>query len=806
MKAMTKMMIGIVSLLFTLTVSSLPSFAAGTVNHAPRFVLQNRTLEQSSYAFEGEAITFSALARDADNDPLTYTDEFGLLVLTTDEYGNQYDQFIETPLPAGAVLDPVTRIFTWTPTASEVGTRYSLRSEVSDGRGGEDDISINFEVLGNMPAVDLSAYLPPVGNQGQTGSCAAWAVAYYYKTLQEASPLQHNWIDVKTNTSHQFSPGFTYSQVSHQGGGSTEGDNYWIIIQQGCAPLSAMPSTGTMTQTPTFSQYEAALPFRAESAEVLWSLTELRQRLAQGDAFVIGIPVYPDLLGKGSGIYNRGYSYDYLGYHALAVVGYNDSLKYADGKMRGAFKVVNSWGSNWGNHGYFWISYNTILAGGVGCTGMTDRTGEYQPKAVAYLSLKPSNRRMDNSLYVRLGINDLTEFLFRDFLPSGLASGVVDVSDYLQYLPPSSANKWYLEVTDQMAVRTESIGNFSIKYRLLDTDAQQEYVANNLPVAISGPGATTYAYITGETSPNQVPTRPTVTFQPQNPTCRDTVVATITDSTDADGDPIAYRYRWYRKRPWLAKRGFGFEHWEFLNNEGNTVSLPDVRECSRGDLLKYVVIPFDGKADGPAGEAQGVIANSLPLLYGADNASINENQTVHYYLNAYDSDCEDFWYNLKYSAIGLPKGAKFTCSNKYPFSANFTWTPTLKQAGTYPITFKVTDGAKAWDSSNVTITVYNVNQKPSLSPIPKKAVKENKLLKFKLVAKDPDFDVQDTLTYSANIASAGATGAQINSTSGEFNWTPTVGLARTAPYQITFTATDKEGLSDSKNANITVGR
>jgi C1A family cysteine protease len=39
----------------------------------------------------------------------------------------------------------------------------------------------------------------------------------------------------------------------------------------------------------------------------------------------------------------------YWASHAMLVVGYNDALK--------AFKVVNSWGKNWGNEGYCWISY-----------------------------------------------------------------------------------------------------------------------------------------------------------------------------------------------------------------------------------------------------------------------------------------------------------------------------------------------------------------------------------------------------------------------------------------------------------------
>src|ERR1700733_4605233 len=31
-------------------------------------------------------------------------------------------------------------------------------------------------------SVDLTPYLPPIGDQGQTGTCVAWSTAYYTKT------------------------------------------------------------------------------------------------------------------------------------------------------------------------------------------------------------------------------------------------------------------------------------------------------------------------------------------------------------------------------------------------------------------------------------------------------------------------------------------------------------------------------------------------------------------------------------------------------------------------------------------------
>ena len=39
----------------------------------------------------------------------------------------------------------------------------------------------------------------------------------------------------------------------------------------------------------------------------------------------------------------------YVGGHAMCVVGFSDAKK--------AFKILNSWGKDWGNDGYIWVKY-----------------------------------------------------------------------------------------------------------------------------------------------------------------------------------------------------------------------------------------------------------------------------------------------------------------------------------------------------------------------------------------------------------------------------------------------------------------
>ncbi|MCQ1535233.1 DNRLRE domain-containing protein [Methanosarcina sp. KYL-1] len=87
------------------------------------------------------------------------------------------------------------------------------------------------------------------------------------------------------------------------------------------------------------------------------------------------------------------------------------------------------------------------------------------------------------------------------------------------------------------------------------------------------------------------------------------------------------------------------------------------------------------------------------------------------------------------------------------------------------------------------------NNAPVMDSITSQTVEEGSTLTFTVKATDAD---GDSLTYSASNLPVGA---NLNSESGSFTWTPTEGQAGT--YKVTFTTSDGK-LSDSKEATITV--
>ena len=89
-------------------------------------------------------------------------------------------------------------------------------------------------------SVDLESKMPSPGNQGQQGSCTAWAVAYAAKSYQENQ--EHSWVTNGWSTKTEFSPAYLYNQIN---GGVDKGSNILVamrtIKEKGICSLYDMP-------------------------------------------------------------------------------------------------------------------------------------------------------------------------------------------------------------------------------------------------------------------------------------------------------------------------------------------------------------------------------------------------------------------------------------------------------------------------------------------------------------------------------------------------------------------------------------
>ena len=203
------------------------------------------------------------------------------------------------------------------------------------------------------PSVDLSHHFPRPGHQGIQNSCVGWAVGYALKSFQER--LEERWEDFTPAT--VFSPAWIYNQINRGADrGSLIYEALELVVQRGAATLQTMPyDHRNYWAQPTLAATTEAAQYRAAS---WWRLSDTRQikaALFQRLPVVIGMQVYGGfsaLWGPNS-VYNR-FDGRHLGGHAVTIVGYDDS------RFGGAFRIVNSYGSGWGDGGYFWLPYRYL--------------------------------------------------------------------------------------------------------------------------------------------------------------------------------------------------------------------------------------------------------------------------------------------------------------------------------------------------------------------------------------------------------------------------------------------------------------
>jgi DNA/RNA endonuclease G (NUC1) len=158
--------------------------------------------------------------------------------------------------------------------------------------------------------------------------------------------------------------------------------------------------------------------------------------------------------------------------------------------------------------------------------------------------------------------------------------------------------------------------------------------------------------------------------------------------------------------------------------------------------------------------------NDAPTLGGVPaTAAIDE--LAPYTFTASASDIDLPAQTLTFSLVGAPAGASIN-----PSTGVFTWTPSEAQGGTgspFNFTVRVSDGVVNTDAP-ISITVAEVNQAPTLSPIGSKTVYLGDTLAFNAVGTDADLPAQ-ALAYT--LTGAVPAGATINPATGAFSWTPT---------------------------------
>ncbi|AXG69755.1 papain family cysteine protease [Kordia sp. SMS9] len=219
--------------------------------------------------------------------------------------------------------------------------------------------------------VDLRKWCSPIKNQGNIGSCTAFAAVGMYEYFQKR--VHNKYID----GSELFVYKTTRNILNWKG--DTGG---YLRTAMGSLALFGVPPTSSYPyetdkydeEPPAFiysygQNFQALSYFRLDplGASASQTLTEIKNLLAIGIPSMMGFTCYtalehPDTEKTGK-IPFPGENESVLGGHAVMVIGYDDDLVIKnpiDGKSKkGGLIIRNSWGK-WGDDGYGYIPYEYV--------------------------------------------------------------------------------------------------------------------------------------------------------------------------------------------------------------------------------------------------------------------------------------------------------------------------------------------------------------------------------------------------------------------------------------------------------------
>ncbi|OQY58519.1 MAG: hypothetical protein B6245_11355 [Desulfobacteraceae bacterium 4572_88] len=199
-------------------------------------------------------------------------------------------------------------------------------------------------------SMDRSVYDSPVKNQKQCGSCWAFATVAMMENLANQANLS-----VSKDFSEQVLVSCLY------GGTGCSGGWYWDALshirQNGLPPESCYSyranngNCASKCTNPDFLvKIEDFTPQAGLWGQDNFTVQDVKGALQDGP-LCVAMYVADDFYNYSGGIYDyNGGNYEWG--HAVFLVGYNDSQQY--------FKVRNSWGTWWGEGGYFRIAYNDV--------------------------------------------------------------------------------------------------------------------------------------------------------------------------------------------------------------------------------------------------------------------------------------------------------------------------------------------------------------------------------------------------------------------------------------------------------------
>lgn len=215
----------------------------------------------------------------------------------------------------------------------------------------------------NLPTRhSLKKFAPTPKNQGSYGNCVGWSTAYAARTILYA--YENSLISTSTVDLNAFSPFFLYEQVKpYYDDDCLAGTTFFRVLEElqelGVVKYNDYNQACEGILTTTLK--DKAQEFRITDYKRLFGSNSsaktlyVKKAISENKPVLIGMeccnPSFINSAGKEYWTPTPSEAIPRTNGHAMTLIAYDDE------KFGGAFQIMNSWGTDWGQGGFIWVSY-----------------------------------------------------------------------------------------------------------------------------------------------------------------------------------------------------------------------------------------------------------------------------------------------------------------------------------------------------------------------------------------------------------------------------------------------------------------